>query len=90
MLLEKYPSHFIEDVVRHTDIASSTYNFCCKQKKDFIEAHDDFVFFGYPAGNYLKQVSFLGFKFRIFRFVLSWGSGMPKDDFLSNFMRFLR
>ena len=54
MLLEKYPSHFIEDVVRHTDIACSNYNFSCKMKKDFIEPHDDFEFFGYPSGNYLK------------------------------------
>lgn len=61
MLLEKYPSHFIEDVVRHTDIASSNYNFCSKQKKDFIEAHDEFEFFGYPTGNYLKQVSLYSF-----------------------------
>lgn len=54
MLLEKYPSHFVEDIVRHTDIATSNYNFSCKMKKDYIEPHDEFEFFGYPTGNYLK------------------------------------
>jgi hypothetical protein len=55
MLLEKYPSHFVEDVIRHTDIATTNFNFVSKNKKDFIDAaNDDFVFFGYPSGDYLK------------------------------------
>lgn len=64
MLMEKYPSHFIEDVLRHTDIFTTNYNFVGKSdskfQKDFVNAaHEDFVFFGYPSGNYLKQVSVL-------------------------------
>ena len=31
VLLTKYPSHFVEDVLRHTEIATTNYNF---QKQD--------------------------------------------------------
>lgn len=90
VLLAKYPSHFIEDVLRHTELASTNYNFIQvsghisqnHQKNPLFtksedspkqsyaskyqsgveqKLHDmyngDHVFFGYPNGNYLKQVS---------------------------------
>ena len=39
VLLSKYPSHFVEDVLRRTDIPTTNYNFAKKTaKQKFQEA----------------------------------------------------
>ena len=64
ILLTKYASHFIEDVLRHTEISKTNYNFI--KKTHFMarfgseninnETQGEYIFVGYPEGNFLKQI----------------------------------